>query len=91
MNDTLKIDLESLVKDFEISLNEINISDFDSSQKFVNKCQDLLNSYIVKLNFSVPTFSTSDECFLEDYIPSLEYHRKCQQLFEQHLQKSLQK
>ena len=87
MNNALKTDLESLVKDFEVSLNEISISDFDSEQDFANKCSDLLNTYIVKLNFSVYDFSTSDKSFLEEYIPSLEYHRKCRRLFEQHLEK----
>lgn len=88
MNDALKTDLESLVEDFKFRLYSINIADFNSTQKFVDKCQDLLNTYLGKMTISVHTFSTK-ETFREDYIPSFEYRRKCQSLFETYLEQCL--
>ena len=92
MNDYLKIDLESTVKDFEYSLLEVKRIKFNDDQKFVNACQDLLELYREKLYVSVRTFSTLlskqslAEHFLKEYLPSLKYHSECQRLLEKYIQ-----
>lgn len=91
MNASLKTDLESLVLDFENTLKQINIKDFNDYQVFVDKCQVLLNTYRTKMLNSAHVFSSHQpisEYYLEDYIPSLKYHSECQYLLEVHVAKS---
>ena len=95
MNDSLKTDLESTVKDFEYSLSEIKRLTFNNDQIFANACQDLLDLYKSKLLNSVKLFSATSlsqsnpEFFLEDYYLSLKYHSECQRLLEKYVERVL--
>ena len=95
MNNSLKTDLESTVKDFEYSLSQIKRITFNNDQIFANSCQDLLDLYRGKLLNSVKLFSaislsqSNPESFLEDYYLSLKYHSECQRLLERYVEKML--